>query len=328
MKSKFTQHVLGIYCSGFISALILLFLVDHSKPLLGPLIMIIIAIINLAAFVYFIHHSSRFLQINNLIDLLKEEGLLAIKQLYKAEHPYIKHSAWNDIELKRIKQRNKTVIKANDSGYIQTIDWNGLVNWAVKNDCVVEIQFEPGSFIHEKLPIITIYSDHEQDEEIHKFIVIGNERSDVQDFEFTVEKLEEIALRAISPSTNDPHTAVNCMNRLGILLTELGAYYDHKPFITNKEHKLSIIHHPMKYEDYLYKTFYELRHYGQDDVSVLYGILNVLYKIAAVSEPKIKREIWTFHYYINEVIEWDNLSKLDHMHLQTAYDNLERCCKA
>src|SRR5699024_11834981 len=60
MKSKFTQHVLGIYCSGFIYALLLLFLIDYSEPFIGPIMMVLLALINLGAFVYFIHHASRF----------------------------------------------------------------------------------------------------------------------------------------------------------------------------------------------------------------------------------------------------------------------------
>src|SRR5699024_6324160 len=60
MKSKFTQHILEIYCTGFIYSLLLLFLIDDSEPLLGPIMMVLLALLNLGAFVYFIHHASRF----------------------------------------------------------------------------------------------------------------------------------------------------------------------------------------------------------------------------------------------------------------------------
>src|SRR5699024_8339542 len=42
MKSKFTQHVLGIYCSGFIYALLLLFLIDYSDLFIGPIMMVLL----------------------------------------------------------------------------------------------------------------------------------------------------------------------------------------------------------------------------------------------------------------------------------------------
>ncbi len=328
MKNKFTQHVLGIYCSGFISALVLLFLVDNSKPFIGPIIMVVIAMINLGAFVYFIHHSSRFLQINNLINLLKNEGTTAINLLYKKEQPYHSYRYWREMELLELKTKEKTMLTANESGYVQNIDWESVINWATKNKSVIELHVQPGSFIPEKLPLMTIWSEEKIEAKINSFVVIGNERSDVQDFGYTIQKLEEIALRAISPSTNDPHTAVNCMNRIGVLLTELGEVQSYTPYLADTEDNLRIIHKPTKFEDYLYKSFYEIRYYGQNDVSVLYGIINVLYKIAVVSSEDIKQKIWEFHFYIMEVVKWDKLSELDQAHLEKAYNNLKRSCDA
>lgn len=327
MQSKFTRHVLGVYCSGFISALLLLFFVDHSQPLMGPVIMVVIALINLAAFVYFIHHSSRFLQVNNLIDLLKSEGSLAIKQLYEKKQPFLQYHHWDEQALRSIKSQKYQMIKSQASGYIQTINWKGLVNWAKKHDLVIELHVEPGNYVPKKYDIMTIWGTDDVESNLHSYFVVGNERSDVQDFEFTIEKLEEIALRAISPSTNDPHTAVNSMNRLGILLTELGACYEDTPYLADQEDQLRVIHRPISFDEYLYKTFYEIRNYGQNDVSVLYGILNVLYKIAVVSQPKIKQKVWHFHYYIMEVIKWDELSELDKNHLQDVYHRLKASCQ-
>src|SRR5699024_4206766 len=55
MKSKFTQHVLGIYCYGVIYALLLLFLIDYSEPFIGPIMLVLLALINLSEFVFFFY---------------------------------------------------------------------------------------------------------------------------------------------------------------------------------------------------------------------------------------------------------------------------------
>src|SRR5699024_11795799 len=92
MKSKFTQHVLGIYCSGFIYALLLLFLIDYSEPFIGPIMMVLLALINLGSFVYFIHHVSCFFQINNLISLFKNIVSNAFVLIYYNDQSIIVYS--------------------------------------------------------------------------------------------------------------------------------------------------------------------------------------------------------------------------------------------
>lgn len=327
MKSKFTQHVLGIYCSGFIYALLLLVLVDYNEPFIGPIVMVILTLFTLGAFVYFIHHASRFLQINNIISLLKNEGSNAIEAIYNQDQSFIGYSEWEEKEILDLVTKEKTILKSKHSGYVQNINWEGIIAWAKKNNSVVELHVEAGSFIPKHLPYMTIMSDEKVEPKLHSYITIGNERSDIQDFEFTIQKLEEIALRAISSSTNDPHTVVNCMNRLGLLLTELGEVQKYSPYIADKNNQLRIVHQPTTFDEYLYKSFYEIRYYGQHDVSVMYNMINVLYKIAVVSEPIIKEKVWNFHFYVMEVIEWDKLSKLDRDYIEGAYNNLKSSCE-
>src|SRR5699024_10545974 len=126
-----------------------------------------------------------------------------------------------------------------------------------------------------------------EDPKLPSHVMIGNEHTEIQDIDFTILKLEDIALGAISPSTNDPHTVINCMNRLGLLLTEIGEFQKYTPYLADKNNQLRIVHQPTTLDEYLYKSFYEIRYYGQNDVSVMYNMINVLYKIAVVSKPVI-----------------------------------------
>src|SRR5699024_12273161 len=55
MKSKFTQNVLGIYCSGFIYALLLIFLFDYSVLFIRHIMLYLLMILYLGVFVFFLH---------------------------------------------------------------------------------------------------------------------------------------------------------------------------------------------------------------------------------------------------------------------------------
>src|SRR5690606_12834620 len=54
--------------------------------------------------------------------------------------------------------------------------------------------------------------------EIESSVLIGPERTIVQDVEYSVRQLVEIALRALSPSVNDPFTALAVIDRMALSL--------------------------------------------------------------------------------------------------------------
>jgi uncharacterized membrane protein len=51
-------------------------------------------------------------------------------------------------------------------------------------------------------------------------IIVGRERTAVQDLEFSIHQLVEIALRALSPGINDPYTAIAALDRLTLSLNK------------------------------------------------------------------------------------------------------------
>lgn len=62
-----------------------------------------------------------------------------------------------------------------------------------------------GQFISLETKILTIYYEEKNIldeidiEEINKLILIGNKKTQTQDFSFTIQKIVEIAVKALSP---------------------------------------------------------------------------------------------------------------------------------
>lgn len=326
MRSSSTHHVLGFYSFGFIFALLHLILVDKNSLVIGPIFMGLIAIMILGFFIYFIHYSARWVQVNHLIAKIRIDGSRVIHNTYKSRE-YLAYSNWNEEEVNEIKRKCTTLIHAKNPGYIQTIDFKNLVAWSRQHNAALILNVQVGDYVLEDYPLlhITVSEDQKYSKELHEYIIIDSERTDILDIEFSLQKLVDIALRAISPAINDPHTAINCINRIGELLHETGKNYRETCYLADKEKQLRVIHHPKKFEDYLYKSFYQIRHYGRDDISIIYGIMEVLYKLSVVSNNSIKQKLWKFHYYITDVIEWDFLSELDRQHMQSICDAFKAC---
>ena len=107
-------------------------------------------------------------------------------------------------------------------GYVQAIDFDAIVRAAAKADASVELDVRagqhavPGSrlgFVSPQIaarePLIAA---------IQSAVLVGSERTAVQDLEYSVHQLVEIALRALSPGINDPYTAIAALDRLTLSL--------------------------------------------------------------------------------------------------------------
>ncbi|KGX89880.1 DUF2254 domain-containing protein [Pontibacillus marinus] len=332
MTDQVTQNVLGVYVFGFIFALLNLVLLTESKTkvLISPFFTVIVAIITLGFFVVFIHHSSRWVQVNNLIGKIQDETYRVIGKKF-SEKSYGVYEQWDENEVKRIKNKERQIVKVQQSGYIQHVQFKSLIQWAMDQDVVIDIHFQVGDYVEAGTPLLSYYADKNKDEvnesSFRKYIMIGKERTNLQDIEFAIQKLVEIALRAISPGINDPHTAINCINRIGSLLAELGQEYKAYRYYSDQEDELRVILEPKQYFEYLYKSFYQIRLYGKNDVSVMNGVLEALYKIAKVNDEKVREVIWDFTLYMIKAIEDEQYYSYDYELIKRMADQIAEVCE-
>lgn len=332
MRSEVTRHVLGVYSFGFIYALLNLLILSSEDQLFRPIFMVLFAILNLALFIYFIHTTAKEVQVNHLIALLRKDGGRIIANMEKKEYHFKEYSEWNEQEIVEIEQSVNFTLYAKYSGYVQYIDWTPLFNWAKENKVQIILQINTGDFVLKREALLSAKINDENigetqlKEQLRKYIILGLERSDEQDFEFIIEKIVEVALKAISPAMNDPHTAINCINRLGSLLIEYGQGYKETRFLVDDEERLTIIKQTKYFDELLYKSFYQLKHYGKSDVSVMYEILEVLYKIADLSDEHIRKHVAMYYQEIIDTIDWESMSRLDKKHLEAMSMELARVC--
>ncbi|MFP3386137.1 DUF2254 family protein, partial [Tritonibacter sp. SIMBA_163] len=105
---------------------------------------------------------------------------------------------------------------------------------------------------------------------------IGTERTTDQDLDFAIQKMVEVALRAISPGINDPNTANGIIIRIGRLLGKLSHLETGAITITDEQQKDRIRYPFFTFDQFLYLTFHQLIHYGKEDVSVVAAIFEAL----------------------------------------------------
>ncbi|NQD64706.1 DUF2254 domain-containing protein [Bacillus haikouensis] len=325
-----TQRVLAIFVAGVVYCITLLILLkDESgqKLFISAAFAALVAIVCLFVFVYFVHHVSNWVKVSNLIHniTIKTNNKIENSPLYKKKD---REASQNGIEPLSFEKTKPYYVYSKESGYLQHIDIDGLIQKAASHDCIVRMLKTPGEYLLEGTGMMTIWSDEEdiKTEDFLKYIVLGPDKEPIEDIDLGIRKLVEIALRAISPAINDPNTARNCIEEIGIILSKLARHKLPGSYITDQEDNVRIILEQPTFMDYLYKSFYQLRHYGARDISVSTEILRSLRMIAENNKKDVKGMIWSFKDYILEGIEYDCLQNIDMQFLMKHLDELAASC--
>lgn len=114
--------------------------------------------------------------------------------------------------------QHAVAIQAGDIGYIQNIDLNALSNLAEENKIKIYILHDIGAFIHQKSPLVYVEPDtsirDELKDEICSLFHLGNNRTFDNDPRYGITVLSGIGVKALSPSLNDPGTAIDVVGNL------------------------------------------------------------------------------------------------------------------
>ena len=202
LRSKMTLKVLGIFIGGFIYSIItLLFMKESpgSNAVFSAFFGVIIAIICLGYFVVFIHHAANSVQVNILIEKLRDEVIELVNKIEKRNNSDDRIRNNSPDNLETITSGDPKNICANESGYIQDIADLKLTSAAGKEDIVVRAEKMIGDYVTENSIIFTVwnYDGDLEDLDLLKFVTIDSERSKENDIEFGLLKLTEVALKAI-----------------------------------------------------------------------------------------------------------------------------------
>jgi uncharacterized membrane protein len=129
-------------------------------------------------------------------------------------------------------------LRFSQSGYVQNIDYDAIMEIACREDLRVQIHFKAGHFLvkgEDGVRIYTKTANKAEDVEarIHAAFIIGRQRTATQDIEYSIRHLVEIAIRALSPGINDSFTAMNVIDHMAAALailfekeTPSEAFYD------------------------------------------------------------------------------------------------------
>ncbi len=174
----------------------------------------------------------------------------------------------------------KTSIKSSKSGYLQYIDSETLMKIITEKDELIKLNNRPDSFLVENEEIAVLYSKKELEDDFLKNIlkqfILGKTKTSLQDLEFSIHQMVEIAARALSPGVNDPYTAIACINNLTATLCYLAQAKLPSKYRVDKDTKLRVIADVLDFEGVLDAAFNQIRQFSGGSTAVIIRLMEAL----------------------------------------------------
>lgn len=307
MRDTANQAVLGTFTATFLYCLLVLRQVrglDNVQfvPHLSVTVGIALGVMSVAVLIYFIHHIASSIQAANVIATTSRELEHAIAQLFPETIGRGEEAAETPPAAEVLPaafERESSVLPSTRSGYIEALDSDRLVALAREHDLILRLIHRPGDFVVAGAPLVVVWPPDRASETLraavnHAF-VLGNERSPVQDAAFPVNQLVEIAVRALSPGTNDPFTAITCIDRLSAGLCKLAGRDFPSPYRYDDDNTLRLIAEPATFASLVDAAFDQIRQYGATSVAVTLRLLEAIARVAGCARTEEQRLVLARH---------------------------------
>ncbi|MGY6588878.1 MAG: DUF2254 domain-containing protein [Wenzhouxiangella sp.] len=288
MKSRGNQIVLGTFIATFIYCLLVLLMVHNSDeapfvPGLAVSFAVLVAVINSAMLVWFIHHVASAIQADLVVADVGGEFADSLAQIYPEHFSY---------ELRALDGFDPgpatTRVRAAGGHYLHAIRAETLVDLACEKDMVLSLLVRPGKMLMPNAVLAIAHgperlSDSDQ-QTIRDAFLTGPERTDEQDTEFTINQLVEVALRALSPGINDPFTALSCIDHLAAGLCRVGQRDFPGGLVVDGDGQPRLLVQPLTFEGLFHSAFDQLRQIAPAHPVIAIRLLERLNSLAACLE--------------------------------------------
>jgi len=295
-RDRVTQWTLGIFLGTFLYCMAALpaprSLPQPFAPVATVLGAMLLALACVAWLLFFIHHISQAINVNQIVDRIATETEAMIdemmpyprRQTRMADNDQINPSTW------------ETPVLSDVSGYIRFIDTKQLVALTKAYRVKVHVLRRVGQFVPAGIPLLKVYKGDRLSSggiaELRGAFDFGPSRTLQQDVEFGVLQIVDIALKAISPAVNDPSTTISCVDQLSRVLIRFASREPPESMIYDPPGIVRVIILWPDFERMLDSAFEQIRLYSQGDIAVSLRMLRALGDIAITApDPSYRRTL-------------------------------------
>ena len=198
----------------------------------------------------------------------------------------------------------ETVSAHQHGGVLAAVDRARLVRAARDADALLEVTAQIGSMVGDDALILIVRGGSNVDEhELHRSLVFSDGRSLTQDPAFAIRCIVDVAVRALSAAINDPTSAVEGLDALDVLLTQLAGHPLRASAICDEDKIVRLVLPTPDWDELLDLALTEIRWYGAGAPQVSRRLAALLENLAAVVPPERRDSVARHRMLLEEHLE-------------------------
>ncbi|MEJ5914342.1 DUF2254 domain-containing protein [Pseudokineococcus sp. 1T1Z-3] len=216
------QVTLGLFLAIFVYSLVVLRSVREPLddgggfvPRLSVSLSVLLAVVGVVALVLFLAHLVRRIRIEPVLVDVREEAHDSLGRTEESE----------EVPAALQGRTDGLLVRAGSTGFVTSLDRDALVELARERDAVLDLTATPGRLLVRGEPLGRLLpgvpagaqvreADEELSRAVREAVTVGEERTSAEDPTYGLRQLVDVAVRAVSPSLNDPTTAVHALAHL------------------------------------------------------------------------------------------------------------------
>jgi uncharacterized membrane protein len=290
LRDRANQVVLGLFVATFVFTLVVLRDVrtpvdgnDGFVPGISIWVAFVLLLASVGAFVYYIDHMAHAIRASTVVANIAAETHEAIDRLYPDA---LSATGATDGEADAVRPADR-VLPAPRGGVVVGVDDDVLTTLATKRDRQLEMVPAIGDFVPSGGPLLRLVGDWDDEAlaDAGDAIELGDERTVAQDAAFGFRQLVDVAIRALSPGTNDPTTAVQALDRLHDLLRHLAEREIPSALRQDDSGRVVLVLPRPGWDDYVALAVDEIRLAGAGQIQIARRLRYLLEDLLSVAGP-------------------------------------------
>jgi uncharacterized membrane protein len=276
VRDSRNQLALGVFVGTFAYALMVLRTVRTQQegafvPHAAITGAIILAVLCIGTLVWFVHHIATSINVETVVEAVHRDLVSAIaSRTLEAPDP-------TPVAFER-----GHAVSVAGTDYLQAVDHDALADWATKAGALVRLRIRPGDYVPLGYAVAEVSpSRDDAPDAVSRALTFGGQPTALQDLEYPVRQLNEIAVRALSPGINDPFTAGSVVERFGDALCRIAPRFLATGAV-ERGGRIVLLYPVTDYAGLTDAMFHTIRQNASGSAFVLIRLLDVLGKVAEV----------------------------------------------
>ncbi|MFN3348234.1 DUF2254 domain-containing protein [Pseudorhodoplanes sp.] len=286
-----TQLTLGLFTASVVYLLLILRRVygaGDEAPNLAVTIGTFLVLLSAVSLLLFVHHLARSIIADTVIESV---GCDIDEQATQMLPERTDEDARAADEL----SGESAPLRTHRQGYIQAIDHNEIVEAATQANAVIVLDVRAGHLVLDNMvigktvPASAGASDLSR--RVETAIIVGRERTPVQDLEFAIRQMVEIAVRALSPGVNDPFTAMAAIDRLAMSLSRIMQRGEAQSVWRDRKGRMRLVVPTSRFDGLMDAAFNMIRQNGSGSPAILIRLAERLMDLRGLANETQRQAI-------------------------------------